>query len=590
MCAAPGCCSVSHFGCAVILKWSLVAECRAFCDACTHCPTSNAARGGEGVEHPPCLAPIDAVDVYKSTARPLYVQLLPARAHEMDDFVGCPNSFLDGGLALRAGALTVEHLGEINWSDERFHSKTALYPIGFMSTRIFWTLDILGDSKSEKDRRRRAVYKCQIGVAEDGGPLFQVTVEHHSYFAASSTDAWRLATRGSPHMTSLASPVYASKKPKTLAGKHAPGNAGRLNHMDVSHGLDGDYMFGLSVLPVARALESLGKINRCTSGSKIVSEYLRLSERPHTLRQTLSRSRRRVVEETVANGAPATNMSASSASCAIGRSEQGESAMFSSQTMFRSQRMQDTAVESLTVHDHMMQRCILCRQSQLAEGLNSARVGIQGRAPAFRLLGPISLGQRQVYVHDTCAMFAPDMKFKRPIDDTPLEAVDLDTETLLASEQASIAQICQICHNQGAASSCGELGCNRFYHLHCAELAGLVEWHRYNSCGQCLLHCPSHRDPLCEIWWASTPDEPVAAWWPCAVTDTVPKEGLISIMYTAYPYETEDLNMFSGNLRFPHKVPRDCRRWAALVGMSHSQFKYIQICICFLHRYVQMQT
>ena len=49
----------------------------------------------------------------------------------------------------------------------------------------------------------------------------------------------------------------------------------------------------------------------------------------------------------------------------------------------------------------------------------------------------------------------------------------------------------------------------------------------------------------------------------CVYVCIGPNEGLLSVIYTVYPFDTEQLNLNAVKLRFPHKVPKNCKRWAA---------------------------
>jgi len=64
-CASPGCCHVSHFGCAVLNEWSFYAEGRVFCDKCTESPAAEALGGVNQAWAP--------IHLYKLTSRHLRV-------------------------------------------------------------------------------------------------------------------------------------------------------------------------------------------------------------------------------------------------------------------------------------------------------------------------------------------------------------------------------------------------------------------------------------------------------------------------------------------------------------------------------------
>ena len=68
----------------------------------------------------------------------------------------------DGSIVLRIGALSVESLGEIHHETDFFHSRSHIYPIGFRSHRIFWSIKIPGS---------RTLYTCTIGTKTVSGIL-----------------------------------------------------------------------------------------------------------------------------------------------------------------------------------------------------------------------------------------------------------------------------------------------------------------------------------------------------------------------------------------------------------------------------------
>ena len=86
------------------------------------------------------------------------------------------NSFtMPKGAKLRVGNLTVHALGEISPHKPWMHDASYLFPLGFISTRVFW---------SYIKPRTRVVYKCEIlegEVPAQGGrkmylsPVFRLT-------------------------------------------------------------------------------------------------------------------------------------------------------------------------------------------------------------------------------------------------------------------------------------------------------------------------------------------------------------------------------------------------------------------------------
>lgn len=81
-CASPGCCHVSHFGCAVLNEWSFYAEGRVFCEQCSESPAAEALGGVNQAWAP--------IHLYKLTSRHLRVmprtkpKLLEAFVRELE--------------------------------------------------------------------------------------------------------------------------------------------------------------------------------------------------------------------------------------------------------------------------------------------------------------------------------------------------------------------------------------------------------------------------------------------------------------------------------------------------------------------------
>lgn len=270
MCAAMGCCSTSHFGCAVLDKWSFYSENIPLCGSCAVSPAAKAC-GGLGN----ALAPIN---LYKLTSRHLRVMphkpnkavcnaaagtasggqagysahsaafhtsTIPATTSTQQEPPQTLSSLkgeqwglyqesvrgglinVKGGLIQQAsmmpriGALTVLRLGVVK-TDQRHHPDQAIYPIGYTSNRVCFAPGEIQTKSSIA--RPRALYTCQILAGEHGGPPhFKVAVGAEVCYASSTSEAWQRATRRS--MRSL----------KT-----------------------GDCMFGVTLQPIARILWAAG--------------------------------------------------------------------------------------------------------------------------------------------------------------------------------------------------------------------------------------------------------------------------------------------------------------------------------------------
>ncbi|KAJ1485835.1 hypothetical protein T484DRAFT_1791982 [Baffinella frigidus] len=148
-----------------------------------------------------------------------------------------------GVLSARVGALTVHCLGKIT-SHDAFHSELAIYPIGYDSSRIYFAP---GQVPTRGAAMRRALYRCRI-LPDDSGtaPVFWVTVDGASFKARRATEAWELATRRK----------LRERKKLKVRGNEGQG-AGEVKEVFTAEAypIDGDYMFGVTVTPIAKLLE-----------------------------------------------------------------------------------------------------------------------------------------------------------------------------------------------------------------------------------------------------------------------------------------------------------------------------------------------
>ena len=114
----------------------------------------------------------------------------------------------------RIGSLTVVRLGEIRLDEESFHSETAVYPVGYLATRLFFAP---GEIPVRGAAMHRALYRCEIlaeaaavpgaveaaagagsgpnGSGSAGGrarPVFKVTVNGKAHVGRTATEACEL--------------------------------------------------------------------------------------------------------------------------------------------------------------------------------------------------------------------------------------------------------------------------------------------------------------------------------------------------------------------------------------------------------------
>ena len=115
---------------------------------------------------------------------------------------------------------------------------------------------------------------------------------------------------------------------------------------------------------------------------------------------------------------------------------------------------------------------------------------------------------------------------------------------------------CEICRRPGASIGCFVCS-RRCFHYPCAQRAGLVEWHWWESGHHArVVHCPEHLDARGELYWSG--DDPA---WPSTA------RGWYRIVIVDGPVEGEYLNFYCdeplrpGNGRLH---PRRAARPAAL--------------------------
>jgi len=95
---------------------------------------------------------------------------------------------------------------------------------------------------------RRCVYRCQILADEAAGsPLFSVTVDNVTHTSHIASEAWEKASQRK---------LRERKKLRVHANEGQCDNVVDM-FMACSYSIDGDYMFGVTISPIARALEAL---------------------------------------------------------------------------------------------------------------------------------------------------------------------------------------------------------------------------------------------------------------------------------------------------------------------------------------------
>ncbi|OQS02588.1 histone-lysine N-methyltransferase [Thraustotheca clavata] len=156
---------------------------------------------------------------------------------------------LSKGVSYRVGALTVHNLGKIEIGSSAFHTTSTIYPIGYRSTRIFW---------SAVNDQERCLYECEIttktlqsGIKQ---PVFQITpvddMEHPIQGKTPNEAVNELRRR-----------IIALYETQQVF--NTGWNPFSRRKTWFSYGLIGDHFFGLTIPVIGAALEALSTAPTC---------------------------------------------------------------------------------------------------------------------------------------------------------------------------------------------------------------------------------------------------------------------------------------------------------------------------------------
>uniref|UniRef100_S4RAT0 Histone-lysine N-methyltransferase 2C n=1 Tax=Petromyzon marinus TaxID=7757 RepID=S4RAT0_PETMA len=214
-CNRPRCPNVYHFACALRMR------CMFFKDKTVLCP-AHRPRSSTGQELG-CFAVLRRVYVQRDEVRQLASLV---RRGPM------------GGGTFRVGSLLFHALGQIlpgQASSPYFHSRTALYPIGYQATRLYW---------STRYTNKRCRYLCSVSEAE-GRPQFTVRIVEQGH-----EDLVHAASTPQGVWDKILEPVVRLRKGAEML---------RL----FPDYMRGEEMFGLTVQAVLRITESLPGVECC---------------------------------------------------------------------------------------------------------------------------------------------------------------------------------------------------------------------------------------------------------------------------------------------------------------------------------------
>lgn len=184
-------------------------------------------------------------------------------------------------MCYRIGALTVHSLGHVFVGNAGFHTRTAIYPLGFRSTRIFWSTChlatrclyecVISSSEIEERRARRLKKRENGGVDEDEDEDSEYEQQRRRprvvFKILPSDDQERPIVASTPEdaLIELRSRVVSlyeeqrgfSVSPRSGQSSGAERNPFLKRSSWFSFALSGDYFFGFGLPEISRYIEEL---------------------------------------------------------------------------------------------------------------------------------------------------------------------------------------------------------------------------------------------------------------------------------------------------------------------------------------------
>ncbi|KAL8016890.1 putative Zinc finger, FYVE/PHD-type, Zinc finger, RING/FYVE/PHD-type, methyltransferase, trithorax [Plasmopara halstedii] len=184
-------------------------------------------------------------------------------------------------MCYRVGALTVHSLGHIFVGNASFHTRTALYPLGYRSTRIFWSTQSLAtrclyecvvSSTEIEERRARRQNRVENGVADDDWKTNDFEQERRrpravfKIIASDAQDRPIIASTPEDALIELRSRIVSLYEEQRGFGTQSVGCPGTLETERnpflkrsswFSFALSGDYFFGFGLPEILHKIEEL---------------------------------------------------------------------------------------------------------------------------------------------------------------------------------------------------------------------------------------------------------------------------------------------------------------------------------------------
>ncbi|KAK1942651.1 Histone-lysine N-methyltransferase SETD1B-A [Phytophthora citrophthora] len=209
-------------------------------------------------------------------------------------------------MCYRVGSLTIHSLGHIFVGNGSFHTRTALYPLGFRSTRIFWSTRQLATrclyecviSSSEiEERREKRQKKLETGDVNDETEEKERRRPRVVFKITASDDQGRPIVASTPEdalieLRSRVVSLYEEQRVFAVTPRNGNQNLVETERNPFlkrsswfSYALSGDYFFGFGLPEISRHIEELpfaatAAISRQTIVRKLRQQQQRQGQSP----------------------------------------------------------------------------------------------------------------------------------------------------------------------------------------------------------------------------------------------------------------------------------------------------------------------
>ncbi|KAG1702231.1 hypothetical protein DVH05_010021 [Phytophthora capsici] len=203
-------------------------------------------------------------------------------------------------MCYRVGSLTVHSLGHIFVGNGSFHTRTSLYPLGFRSTRIFWSTRLLATrclyecviSSSEiEERRGKRLKKLETGDVDDETEDNERRRPRVVFKITPSDDQGRPIVASTPEdalieLRSRVVSLYEEQRgfavtPRNGDQAETERNPFLKRSSWFSYALSGDYFFGFGLPEISRHIEELPFAATAAISRRTIVRKLRQQQQRH---------------------------------------------------------------------------------------------------------------------------------------------------------------------------------------------------------------------------------------------------------------------------------------------------------------------